>query len=139
MNNCIFCKLIAGEIPSVKVYEDDDVLAFMDIAPLVHGHTLVIPKLHVPLLADTPDDILAKVIRVVRRVARAQQNGLGAEGVNIHQSNGSVAGQVVPHLHFHVIPRYQTDGHHWNWSPNPYDNPDEAAAIAERIRAVLNG
>lgn len=137
MTNCIFCKIVAGTIPSTKLYEDEDVLAFMDIGPLVHGHALVIPKTHHNLLADTPDDVLAKVIAVVRRIARAQQEGLGADGVNIHQANRSVAGQVVPHLHFHVVPRFANDGHHWNWTPHPYADQSEVTALAERIRATL--
>lgn len=137
MTDCIFCKIVAGDIPSTKVYEDDHVLAFMDIGPLVRGHTLVIPKAHHNPLADTPDDVLARVIAVVRLVARAQQEGLGADGVNIHQANGAVAGQVVPHLHFHVVPRFANDGHHWNWTPHPYADLAEAAALADRIKAAL--
>ena len=137
MNSCIFCKIVAGEIPAIRVFEDSDVLAFMDIGPLVKGHTLVIPKAHHNLISETPDDVLAKVIAVVRRVAQAQREGLSAEGVNIHQANGSAAGQVVPHLHFHVVPRFQQDGHHWNWTPHPYADLSEAAALANRIQAAL--
>ncbi len=137
MNSCIFCKIVAGEIPAIRVFEDSDVLAFMDIGPLVRGHTLVIPKAHHNLISETPDVVLAKVIAVVRRVAQAQREGLGAEGVNIHQANGSAAGQVVPHLHFHVVPRFQHDGHHWNWTPHPYADLSEAAALANRIQAAL--
>ncbi len=137
MNSCIFCKIVAGEIPAIRVYEDQDVLAFMDIGPLVKGHTLVIPKAHHNLISETPDDVLAKVIAIVRQVAQAQREGLGADGVNIHQANGSAAGQVVPHLHFHVVPRFQHDGHHWNWTPHPYAELSEAAALASRIQAAL--
>jgi len=137
MNDCIFCKLVAGEIPSIKIFENDHVLAFMDIAPLVKGHALVIPKAHHNPLSETPDEVLAQVIAVVRLIAQAQQEGLGADGVNIHQANGAVAGQVVPHLHFHVIPRFKQDGHHWNWTPHPYADLSEAAALADRIQAAL--
>ena len=137
MNSCIFCKIVAGEIPSIRVFEDQDVLAFMDIGPLVKGHTLVIPKAHHNLISETPDDVLAKVIVAVRRIAQAQRDGLGAAGVNIHQANGTAAGQVVPHLHFHVVPRFQHDGHHWNWTPHPYADLSEAAALANRIQAAL--
>ena len=139
MNSCIFCKIVAGEIPSIRVYEDSDVLAFMDIGPLVKGHTLVIPKSHHNLISETPDDVLAKVIAVVRRVAQAQKNGLGADGVNIHQANGTAAGQVVPHLHFHVVPRFHHDGHHWNWTPHPYADLSEASALASRIQSAFPG
>ena len=137
MTDCIFCKIVAGQIPSIKVYEDGDVLAFMDIGPLVKGHVLVIPKAHHDPLADTPADVLAKVVAVVRRVVRAQRDGLGADGANVHQANGSVAGQVVPHLHFHVVPRFKHDGHHWNWTPHPYTDLSEASALADRMKAAL--
>ena len=139
MNSCIFCRIVAGEIPSIRVYEDADVLAFMDIGPLVKGHTLVIPKTHHNLISETPDEVLAKVIAVVRRIAQAQKDGLGADGVNIHQANGAAAGQVVPHLHFHVVPRFDHDGHHWNWTPHPYADLSEAAALARRGQAALPG
>lgn len=139
MNSCIFCKIVAGEIPSIRVHEDADVLAFMDIGPLVKGHTLVIPKSHHNLISETPDDVLAKVIAVVRKVAHAQKVGLGADGVNIHQANGAAAGQVVPHLHFHVVPRFHHDGHHWNWTPHPYADLSEASALASRIQSALPG
>ncbi len=137
MTDCLFCKIVAGQLPSAKVYEDIDVLAFMDIGPLVPGHTLVIPKAHHDPITETPDDVLARVFAVVRRVAKAQIDGLGAEGVNIHQANGAVAGQVVPHFHVHVVPRFAGDGHHWNWTPHPYADPSEAAALAARIAAAL--
>lgn len=133
MSDCIFCKIVAGELPAVKVYEDDDVLAFMDIGPLVKGHTLVIPKLHCDPLSDVPADLLAKVISVVQRVMSAQMKGLNADGVNVHQSNGAVAGQVVPHTHFHVVPRFSTDGYSWNWKPKSYDDPNEAQMLADSI------
>ncbi len=137
MSDCIFCKIVAGQIPCTRVYEDDAVLAFMDIGPIVKGHTLVIPKAHHDPLTAVPSDLLARVIEVVRRVAAAQVAGLKADGVNVHQSNGAVAGQVVPHVHFHVIPRFADDGHRWNWKAGRYDDPAEPAALAERIRAAL--
>ena len=139
MTDCLFCKIVAGEIPAIKVFENDRVLAFMDIGPIVKGHVLVIPKAHHNPLSQTPDDVLSQVIAAVRRVAQAQQDGLGADGVNIHQSNGAAAGQVVPHLHFHVIPRFKHDGHHWNWTAHPYADLAEAAALADRIQAALPG
>ena len=137
MNDCLFCKIAAGDIPAIRIYENDHVLAFMDIGPIVKGHALVIPKANHNLLADTPDDVLAQVIAAVRLVARAQQEGLGADGVNIHQANGAAAGQVVPHLHFHVVHRFKHDGHHWNWTAHPYADRSEAVALADRIQAAL--
>ena len=135
--NCIFCKIVAGEIPATKVYEDADVLAFMDIGPIVKGHTLVIPKQHFDPLTATPEPVLAKLMAVVKKIAAAQLSGLKADGVNVMQANGAAAGQVVPHLHFHVIPRFATDGHRWNWAAKKYDDPAEAQQLAAAIKAAL--
>jgi len=136
MNDCVFCRIVAGEIPSVRLCETDEVLAFMDIAPIVKGHALVIPKAHYERVTDVPPALLHRVIEAVQQTVRAQCAGLGAEGVNIHQSNGSVAGQVVPHVHFHVIPRFRNDGHHWNWRAGRYADADDLRATADRIRSA---
>jgi len=135
--DCIFCRIVRGELPCTKVYEDERTLAFMDIAPVVKGHTLVIPKAHSDSMRDTPAEVLQDLVPVVRLVARAQFEGLGAAGVNVTQANGAVAGQVVPHIHFHVIPRFDDDGHKWNWRQLQYDNPEEMAALAARIAGAL--
>lgn len=135
--SCIFCRLVRGEIPSARIYEDEHVLAFLDIGPIIKGHTLVIPKAHHDPLTALPADLLARVMQVVQRVAAAQLSGLGADGVNVHQSNGAAAGQVVPHVHFHVIPRFADDGHRWNWAARKYDSPDEMKALAGRLAATL--
>lgn len=134
---CIFCRIVRGEIPSTRVYEDDEVLAFMDIGPVVRGHTLVIPKAHHDPITAVPPELLGRVMRVVQRIAAAQVRGLHADGVNLHQSNGAVAGQVVPHVHFHVIPRFRDDGHRWNWNAGRYDAPAEITALADRIRSAI--
>lgn len=135
--NCIFCKIIAGEIPSTRVYEDTHVLAFMDIGPVIKGHTLVIPKQHVDPITAVPPDVLNRVMAVVQKIAKAQMNGLRADGVNILQANGAAAGQVVPHLHFHVVPRFKTDGHHWNWAAKKYETIDEMKQLADKIKGAL--
>lgn len=135
--DCIFCKIVKGEIPTTRLYEDTDVLAFMDISPVVKGHALVIPKSHHNPLMDTPHEILQKLILVVQRIAQAQMKGLQADGINVSQANGKVAGQIVPHIHFHVIPRFTTDGYHSNWNPKQYDNPQELEDFAKRIRDAL--
>jgi len=135
--NCIFCKIIAGHMPSCKVYEDADTLAFMDIGPIVPGHTLVIPKTHVDPITAAAPEVLQKLILVVQSIARAQFKAFKADGVNVIQSNGQVAGQVVPHLHFHVIPRFANDGQHWNWKPRPYAKPEEMGVLAGQIKAAL--
>ncbi len=133
----IFEKIVNREIPAAIVYEDEDILAFMDIGPIIKGHTLVIPKTCYDPITETPDDVLAGLIRVAKRIAAAQMNELGADGVNIIQNNGTAAGQEVPHIHFHVIPRFEGDGHHWNWNAKSYDDPEEMERLAEKIKKGL--
>ena len=135
--DCIFCKIVAGAMPACKVYEDADTLAFMDIGPIVKGHTLVIPKNHYDPLTQTPLEVLHRLITVVQKIARAQIHGMQADGINVMQSNGKVAGQVVPHIHFHVIPRFLQDGHSWNWRPKPYADPREMQQMADTIKHAL--
>lgn len=105
-NNCIFCAIAAGEIPSFKVYEDDIVLAFMDINPFTKGHVLVVPKEHSEGLLDTSDETLSAVISRVKKIAAHMKTALACDGFNILQNNGEAAGQTVKHLHFHIVPRY---------------------------------
>jgi histidine triad (HIT) family protein len=102
----VFCRIIKGEIPSAKVYEDDDVLAILDISQATKGHTLVMPKEHYSSILDCPKDVLHKVYDVAQRIAQAEVSVLGAKGVNILTNAGEVAGQSVPHFHVHVLPRY---------------------------------
>lgn len=133
-DQCIFCKLVAGEIPSTRVYEDDHVLAFMDISPIIKGHVLVIPKEHIDPITSASDALLHQLITTTRSVAEAVSKGLQADGINIIQNNGTAAGQDVPHLHFHVIPRFKNDGHHWNWNTSSYGNPSDMEDLAAKIR-----
>ena len=135
----IFEKIVNREIPATIIYEDEDTLAFMDIGPIIKGHALVIPKTCYDPVTETPDDVLTKLILVCKRIAAAQIKGLGADGVNIIQNNGKSAGQEVPHIHFHVIPRFEGDGHHWNWSAKKYDNPAEMEKLAAKIREGMAG
>jgi len=133
----VFEKIAAREIPAAIIYEDDDVLAFMDISPIIKGHTLVIPKICYDPITATPDDVLAKLICTAKKIAAAQLQELGAAGVNIIQNNGAAAGQEVPHFHFHVIPRFKNDGHHWNWNAKRYDDPEEMERLAAKLRKGL--
>lgn len=135
----IFEKIINREIPATIVYEDEDTLAFMDIGPIIKGHTLVIPKACYNLITEMPDAILGKMIRVAKQIAAAQIKGLGADGVNIIQNNGAASGQEVPHFHIHVIPRFTNDGHRWNWAAKKYDSLDEMEQLAKKIREGLAG
>lgn len=135
--SCIFCRIVRGEIPATRLYEDDEVLAFMDIGPIIKGHALVIPKRHYDPITAAPADLLGRCMAVVQKIAQAQFDGLRADGVNVHQTNGAAAGQVVPHIHFHVIPRFHQDGHSWNWRAGAYANRDEMNQFADRIKAAI--
>ncbi len=108
--DCIFCKIINGEIPAIKVLDEKQVFAFMDINPLAQGHMLVIPKKHAENILDISEDDLAAVMNAVKRCAKAAKAGLKAEGITILQLNGKASDQVVPHLHVHIIPRWKDDG-----------------------------
>ena len=130
-NNCIFCAIAAGEIPSFKIYEDDIALAYLDINPFSEGHTLVIPKAHATGLLDAGDDLLAALIARVKKVADHLKEALGADGFNILQNNGAAAGQTVPHLHFHIVPR--KNGEPLEFAGRKAEM-DDLAALAARIR-----
>lgn len=108
--DCIFCKIAAGELPSKKVYEDGDALVFMDIAGDVDGHMVAIPKRHAENILDCGEDDLCKVMHAVKTVAGHLVKRCGYDGVNLLNANGASAGQSVPHLHFHIIPRKSGDG-----------------------------
>jgi len=107
--DCIFCKIVAGEVPAHKVYEDDLVLAFLDISHFTKGHTLIIPKSHYLDLLDTPDEVLAKIAVLAKDLATNYKPILKADGFTVKQNNGAVAGQEVMHYHVHLIPRYTGD------------------------------
>ncbi len=135
MNDCIFCKIIVGEIPSHKVYEDDQVLAFLDIKPLNPGHTLVVPKRHTESILDCAEEDTLSVIRVIKKIAPAILRATGASACNVSNNNGAAAGQVVFHTHFHVIPRRDGDGYA-PWHRTEHEGSDPAA-VAEKIRQEL--
>ena len=102
---CIFCDIVSGKIPCYKIYEDDDVLAFLDTAKDVDGHTLVIPKKHCENLLDCDDDVISKVMSAVKKISNHYVKDCGFDGVNVHNASGACAGQSVFHLHFHILPR----------------------------------
>ncbi len=136
-DDCIFCKIINDETPATKVYEDEQTIAFMDIGPVSKGHVLVVPKEHYDPLMNTPDTVLHALVSVAKKIAHAQKKGLDADGINLTQANGSVAGQIIPHIHFHVIPRYKTADSAGNWHPGQYDSQKEMDKYAEKIRSAL--
>ncbi len=108
--DCIFCKIACGRLPAAKIYEDADVVAVLDIYPACPGHVLVIPKMHYADVFDAPAATIAKVSKISKKIAMRLKKSLGAKGVNIINNSGAVAGQVIFHLHFHVIPRFGDDG-----------------------------
>ena len=110
MLDCIFCKIVKGDIPSSKLYEDKTTLAFLDIGPVNKGHALVIPKAHYETILDIPDQLLKEVIVTVKKVTDAVKKGVKADGINIGMSNCKDAGQLVFHAHFHIMPRFKGDG-----------------------------
>jgi histidine triad (HIT) family protein len=132
--DCLFCKIVSGEIPATKVHEDERTIAFMDINPGTRGHLLVIPREHVADLHAIGDEDLLAVARTARTMADKALDRLGAEGVNVIQNNGSAAWQTVFHYHVHVVPRYGGDGIRLPWVPQPGDR-DEIAAAAKELSA----
>jgi histidine triad (HIT) family protein len=131
---CIFCKIVAGELPARIVDEDERTIAFMDIAPATRGHALVVPRRHAPDLLEVGEEDLAAVASAARRLAARIAERLGADGVNLLNSCGSAAWQTVFHFHVHVIPRYHDDPLRLPWKPAPGDERQIAAA-AEEIAA----
>jgi histidine triad (HIT) family protein len=129
--DCLFCKIVAGEIPSTRVDEDDRTVAFMDINPATRGHALVIPREHYRDLHDVPPEELAATVVAAQRLAGRIRDRLGADGINLLNSCGAAAWQTVFHFHVHVIPRYEDDPLRLPWRPAPGDADEIAAAGAE--------
>ena len=134
--NCIFCKIVAGQIPCFKLLEDANTIAFMDINPVNPGHALAVAKGHWPTVDVIPAEVLGAVARTAQKVAKAAFKVLKPHGVNLLQANGEGAGQSVPHLHIHIMPRRHDDGVVLNWQPRPGDVA-EIEAICRRLKAAL--
>jgi len=135
--DCIFCKIAAGEIPSVRVYEDDRVLAFMDINPLSEGHLLIIPKVHAATIYEITEDDFLAVMSATHKLADAVKKALNPDGINLLQLNGRAANQVVPHLHMHIVPRWSGDGltiSQWDMVAGDMEN---IKAVAEKIQGEM--
>ncbi len=131
-----FTKIIDGEIPCHKVYEDEHILAFLDIGPLSEGHTLVIPKERKAGLHELSDESAAAIGRVLPRLCRAVMQATGAEAYNVLQNNGSAAHQAVPHVHFHIVPKYSDTGLRITWHAQSLDQAD-ADRLVKQMRASL--
>ncbi len=133
-DDCIFCKIVKGEIPCIKIYEDEKALAFMDIAPLNEGHVLIVPKNHYETILNIEPEVFGWLGNVAAKVCKAVQKTLKPDGINVMQLNGKAANQVVPHLHIHIVPRNFGDGLSiCAWDPIP-GSMDQIKSTAEAIR-----
>lgn len=136
-NNCIFCKIANGEIPSTTVYEDDMFRVILDLSPATKGHALILPKQHMANIYEMDEPTAQKVFVLASHIATAMKKSLNCDGINIVQNNGEAAGQTVFHFHMHIIPRYINDGQNINWIPGTSE-PEEREKIAQKIKAALN-
>ncbi|HBR80111.1 MAG: Histidine triad (HIT) protein [Candidatus Uhrbacteria bacterium GW2011_GWE2_45_35] len=135
MTNCLFCNIIAGEIPCHKIYEDENVLAFLDIKPLNPGHTLIVPKKHAEHLLESTNEEVMAVMTAAKKIAPGIMESVGAMGCNINFNVGHSAGQIIFHTHLHIIPRYEDDGYkEWCRTEDLIDNLSD---VAERIQEVF--
>ena len=134
--DCIFCRIVAGDLPSRTIFEDERVIAFLDANPLAEGHTLVIPKEHHPDLQSLPEDLAAHLFGALHRLVPVVEDAVDADGSNVAFNNGPAAGQEVPHVHGHIIPRFEDDGGnpiHAIAGTRPELSDDELDSISERI------
>ncbi|MFB6101670.1 MAG: HIT family protein [Haloplanus sp.] len=139
MADCIFCSIVDGDIPSYTVYEDDTVMAFLDANPLARGHTLVIPKAHHERVNDLPADLASDVFAAVHDLTESVENAVDAEATTIAVNNGTAAGQEVPHVHTHIVPRSESDGGrpiHALIEERPDVSDDELDDVADAIRSA---
>jgi histidine triad (HIT) family protein len=140
MSDCVFCRILASELPSSIVYQDEVCTAFMDIQPVNPGHVLVVPNRHATYLGDLNEETGAQLFRIGQRVAAGlRRSGIRCEGVNIFLADGEAAGQEVFHVHLHVFPRYQGDGFGIRFGPEYMNIPDrsELDLLAQRIKTTL--
>ncbi len=135
-DNCIFCKILKGEIPSKKVYEDDDFMAILDVAPATKGHVLILPKEHAATLCDLSDDKASKILILAKKIIKAMMQVHNFTSYNLIQNNGKLSGQTVGHFHLHLIPRYSVD-EVGLWSPHE-DDPSVTDELAKQVSDLLN-
>lgn len=134
--NCIFCNIVQGLAAAERLYETDEVLAFLDINPVNPGHALVIPKRHWDTVFELPPGLGPEVIMAVQAVGRAVMRATAARGLNVFQNNYRAAGQIVDHVHWHLVPRHEGDGHRL-WAQAPYDDREAMVRMARAIREHL--
>lgn len=141
MEDCIFCKIVRGEVPSHKIWEDDRVLAFLDIQPINRGHVLIIPKEHSQLISGVADEVLGNMMKSAKKIDEALRDSeLNPQGVNLFLADGEVAGQEVPHAHLHIIPRFKEDGFGLVFPAGYKNKPskEDLEIISQKIQKKLN-
>ncbi len=138
MTDCVFCKIRDGQLPSMKIFEDERTLCIMDVNPLNSGHCLVLTKTHAATIFEAEVDDLQAAVATAKRVALALREAVKPDGLNVLQANGAAAFQTVPHFHFHLIPRWTHDDKGFDWKPVP-GHRDHIIKVGERVRAVLRG
>ena len=141
MNSCIICKLVSGEFDVTKIYEDDLVMAFMDIQPINRGHVLISPKCHCELITDLDEQVGAHLFRVGMKIDKAlRKSGIRCDGVNFFVADGKAAMQEIPHVHLHVIPRFEGDGFGFKFPKDYFEKPprNELEETAGKIKAALD-
>ncbi len=136
MKDCIFCQIVQGTIPCARIYETEDVLAFLDISPVIKGHTLVIPKTHVVNMLDLPGSLAGEMHLAMQKLGQAMMDGLKAGGFNLGMNNFKDAGQLVMHAHYHLIPRFAGDGLSL-WAQGSYRDNDEMQKVAQEIKSAI--
>ena len=135
MSDCIFCKIVKGEIPASKVYENDTVVAFLDIAPVNIGHSLIIPKGHYKNIYETPEEIMTEMMKVAKILSKSIKEGLSADGINVTMNNDPAAGQIVMHSHIHIIPRLASDGFGMWHGQRPYKEGEREEVVKKITQA----
>ena len=133
-NNCIFCKIANGEIPSKSIYEDDEFKVILDLGPATEGHALILPKAHAADLFELPEETAANAMVLAKKLGKQMKENLHADGLNLVQNNGEAAGQTVKHFHLHLIPRYKDDGQHILWNPREASQEE-----LEEIKNIITG
>ena len=131
-DNCIFCKIANGDIPSKTLYEDEQFRVILDLGPATKGHALILPKNHYANIYELPEDVAGDVMKLAKKMATTMTDKLGADGLNLVQNNGEIAGQTVFHYHLHLIPRYKEDGQKIGWNPQS-PTQEDLEAIKDQI------
>ncbi len=136
--NCIFCKIIQGELPSVSITKTDNMFIFLDINPVNKGHLLVVPTIHAETIFDFSENLGTELIQLMKKLGSALMHAMHADGLNILQNNYVAAGQEVPHIHWHLVPRFTNDQHPLHpWKRNKYNDSQEMQTIANKIISIL--